>query len=659
MHGGVAAHATRIGVRAAIEGDFFEANRRLRSEIERLEAKIRRRDVVVDEERQLEFYAARIPERVNSVAAFNHWRVEAERSNAQVLYMTRADLMQRDVPEAGEELLPNELSVGGNSLPLLYRFDPAEPADGVTLIVPEPLLDVLNAEQIAWLVPGMRLEKVISLFRALPKAQRKLLVPVPDYAKTALDDLSIDATRLGRLPGFHEWLAQWVTQRIGASVTAAELAALALPDHLRMNLRVLDADDHVLAEGRDLLAIRRQLYATPSSHLAVGDAGGGARSAGVGAGGRGDVGRRVGAGVSGGARGPGGGTGAGGGGRRDVGSGLGAGAPRAVRDSGVVGAGSSGRRDVGGGLGVGVVAGASASAAAQVDAGPVLHRQWDFGELPECREVERNRLKLVVYPAIEDRGAGVALIEARNAHFADSISRTGMVRLAILALPQQAKYVSKRMADDRDLVLLSRGLPLRQALTEAVTERAFRECFVPSDAPAPRDAQSFAKVLEERRSQLSEVADRLATIVTSTFREWRAVRSALDGLRSGSFADAAADIEAQLKLLLPPDFIESTPRPWLDYLPRYLKAIARRIERLPPNIRRDAELAAKVKPFTAALRALMAEPTITGIRPELDQFRWMIEEFRVSLFAQDLKTMLRVSDKRLSEQLALARETQR
>jgi ATP-dependent helicase HrpA len=235
-----------------------------------------------------------------------------------------------------------------------------------------------------------------------------------------------------------------------------------------------------------------------------------------------------------------------------------------------------------------------------------------------------------------------------------------MVRLAMLALPQQAKYVSKRITDDRDLVLLSRGLPFQQSLADALTQRAFRECFLSADTPLPRDAQTFGKVLDEHRAQLNDVADRLAVIVTSTLKEWRAARSALDALRRpGSYTDAVTDIDAQLAMLLPPDFIESTPRPWLDYLPRYLKGITRRVEKLPPNVRRDGELAAKVRPFSTALRSLMAEPAINGPRPEIDELRWMIEEFRVSLFAQDLKTMLRVSDKRLSEQLTLAREAQR
>jgi ATP-dependent helicase HrpA len=269
--------------------------------------------------------------------------------------------------------------------------------------------------------------------------------------------------------------------------------------------------------------------------------------------------------------------------------------------------------------------------------------------------VERNHLRLLVFPAIEDRVTGVALVEARNAALAELISRSGVVRLAMLALPQQAKYVNKRMADDRDLVLMSRGLSLAQPLPDALTHRAFRECFMPPEAPLPRTAATFNSLLETRRSELSELSDRLALTVNSILREWRVVRAALEGLRSAGFADASADIQAQLAALLPFDFIDTTPRPWLDSLPRYLKAISRRTERLAANARRDAELAAKVRPFAAAYRDLLARPSLSGARTELDQLRWMIEEYRVSLFAQDLKTVLRVSDKRLAEQVGRAK----
>ena len=542
-----------------VQGAFLTANRELRAQLERLEAKIRRRDIVVDEAVQAEFYATRIPERVNSVALFDRWRAEAERSNPRLLYMTRADLTQRDSPDTGSDRYPDELEVGANQLPLEYRFEPTEPRDGVTLLVPEPLLETLNAEQLAWLVPGLRLEKLTEVFRALPKSQRKLLVPVPEHARMALRELLGDeAQPRTPLPPFHASLSGWVTQRVGMPVTATELAAVELPNHLRMNIRVVDAGDRVLAEGRDLAALRALVYgpSAPTVNVARGEA---------------------------------------------------------------------------------------------------LHRQWDFGELPESAEIHRNRLRLRVYPALEDRGNGVALIEARSAAAAEAISRPGLVRLAMLALPQQAKYLHKRFADERDLVLLSRGLALTSALPEALTQRAFAECFLPAQVALPRSQAQFGQLLEMRRAALSEVADRLAEVVLAILKEGRAVRAALDGLSSAVFRDAVLETRIQLDALLPPGFIEATPQPWLEYLPRYLKAITRRLERLVGNVKRDAELAAKVKPFSAALCALEALPPTTGSREVLDPLRWMIEEFRVSLFAQELRTTLKVSEKRLAEQLALAK----
>jgi len=581
----------RRGGSGVIRGDFLHANRKLREEVEALEAKIRRRDILVDEQALMQFYAKRIPERVTTVQAFEHWRASAERENPRVLYMSLSDLMGRDAPDAAPDRFPNDLQVGGNRLPLQYKFEPSEPDDGVTLVVPEPLVDVLQPDRLAWLVPGLRLEKVTAVFRALPKALRKPLVPVPDHARAALAEIGDDssahaAVRTGNvgatdpatnLPGFYEWLAQWVTRRVGAPVTAAELAALALPDFLRMNIRVVDANDRVIAEGRDLTAILRKLFGT---------------------------------GVS--------------------------GARRPGPESG------------------GANSGVRGSAGNPPDASK-LHRQWDFGVLPEKVEIERNRLRLAVYPAVEDRTAGVAIVEARSAVDAEQISRNGLVRLAMLLLPQQAKYVAKRMSDDRELVLLSRGLPLDGSVADALARRSFRECFLPAEVPLPRDEKTFGTVLDTRRSQLNEIADRLSSIVTSVFKEWRAVRLALDKLTSPSFSDAVADINGQLKTLLPPGFIESVPRPYLDYLPRYLKAIARRLERLPANAKRDAELAAKVRPFTTALQSLLSQLTRPTVPPELFQLRWMIEEYRVSLFAQELKTMLKVSDKRLAEQLEAAR----
>ncbi|HUI62116.1 MAG TPA: ATP-dependent RNA helicase HrpA, partial [Steroidobacteraceae bacterium] len=337
-----------IAGHAHLRGGFLHANQALQREVEALEARIRRRDILVDEQALVGFYAARLPDRVSSVSAFEHWRAAAERDNPRILYMTRADLMRREAPDAGPDRFPEAFAVGGNSLPLSYRFEPGEPDDGITLTVPEPLLDGVQADQIAWLVPGLREEKVTTMLRELPKGLRRLLVPVPDSARAALAELA------GRLPGLHEWLAAWLTQRVGSPVTSAELGALEIPAHLRMNIRVLDAQDRILAEGRDLAALRRKVRGIAGRN----------RTAGPGA--------------------------AGGGASPHSGDGP-----------------SEGPKES-------------------------LHRRWDFGPLPESVVVERNRLQWHAYPAVADRLAGVAVVEARTAIEADVISRAGMTRLAML-----------------------------------------------------------------------------------------------------------------------------------------------------------------------------------------------------------------------------------
>jgi ATP-dependent RNA helicase HrpA len=360
------------------------------------------------------------------------------------------------------------------------------------------------------------------------------------------------------LPGFYAGLAAWVAQRVGATVQPAELAALPLPDWLRMNIRVLDAQERLLAEDRDLAALRRK------------------------------------------------------------------------------------------------VLGKAVSTRQSSEESAALHRHWDFGELPPSRQVERHGLTLTMYPAIEDRGGAVAWVEARGARMAEKLSRRGVARLALLALPQQARYWSKRSSEDRELMLQSRGLELAQPLADALVQRIFLEAFMPAEAPLPRSREAFDRRLQEGRAGLEEAGHRVTETVRIILRDWRCARASLDAARNPASGAAVVDIKTQLTALLPPDFIESTPSPWFGHLPRYLEAISRRLARLPAQARRDEESAARIRPFVAALGSLQAESPPGASRPELEQLRWMVEEFRVSLFAQELRTVMRVSERRLGEQLERA-----
>ncbi|HTY93736.1 MAG TPA: DUF3418 domain-containing protein, partial [Steroidobacteraceae bacterium] len=548
-----------VAGRSSIDEPFVRANRELRAHVEGLEARIRRRDILVDESAQARFYATRIPEQVNSVAGFTTWWRTVASATPRLLHMSLGDLCRREAPEAGDENYPQTLLVAGNHLPLRYLFEPGAAADGITLDVPEQLLEELDGEQLAWLVPGARLEKIAELLRSLPKAIRRQIVPVTDHARLALGSLPA-----GPLPPLHAWLAAWITARTGTAIGPADLAAAVLPDHLKLNIRVLDgvADagaasgttPHVLAAGRDLALLRRQVRGSRErAHPA----------------------------------------------------------PRAQ--------------------------------------GPDSHRSWDFGPLPEVRPAVRSGVSFNVWPTLLDTGTGAAVIEARSRSEALELLRAGLTRLAVLALPHLARHLTQRIGADRSLVLLAQGLDTPRPRGAAVTDRIFQECFFDSDQELPRDADAFGRRLDARRGLLDATATRLIALLHRILEERRAARAALDALSGAAFAAGVAQLRIQLDTLVGEGFPRSPAQPWFEQLPRYLKAIGRRAQRMRTNLERDSALEARIRPFDEQYRRFIARGVPGSRLPALRQLRWMLEEFRVSLHAQELRTLQPVSERRLQE----------
>jgi ATP-dependent helicase HrpA len=538
--------------RSRLKASFLSKNRAVRTEVERIEAKIRRRDVMVDEQALTDFYRSRLPEQVNSTAAMEKWLRESPVHESQLL-MTMSELMHRDVSEITADSHPDKLRVGGNALPIEYKFDPVAHDDGATVSVPEPILSALEPGQLAWLIPGWLEELITSVLRALPKPIRKALVPVPQFASRAVQQ--IDTTQ-----DFHTALAQWITRTTGSTFSSEELARLELPAHLRFNFRITDMQGRHIEEGRDLTELKRKV-----------------RSRGV--------------------------------------------QPKAL--------------------------------AQQVAASK--HRSWDFGALPKEQSVERGGLRFVVYPTLRDRGDSVETAEAKSAVEAEAALYGGVLRLAVLALPEQFKYARKRFADQKELVLLGQGLSSGRPLADSLAERAFAECFLSSASSLPRSAAEFQSLLDQRRAEFGAQVDKLAVLVMDVLREMRAAREKLRALTNPAFKSVVDDASAQLADLIPPGFPIDVPRLLWSHLPRYLKTLARRLDKVAGNFKRDAELANRIAPFAKAFRELNARSTAHSDRAELEKLQWMIEEFRVSLFAQDLKTATPVSDKRLADQLEAAR----
>ena len=266
-----------------------------------------------------------------------------------------------------------------------------------------------------------------------------------------------------------------------------------------------------------------------------------------------------------------------------------------------------------------------------------VHRRWDFGEVPTERVVQRRGLRFTVYPTLRDHGDGVELAEAGTAADAQESLRPAILRLALLALPEQFKYARKRFADDREIVLLGQGQNTVRPMPESLAERAFSECFLGEDAPLPRTQEQFEALLDRHRSGFGEVVDRVLAHARETLRELRNVRQKLAPLDNPAFKALHEDARAQLKALVPADFPTGVPAVLWQHLPRYLKALARRLDKAQGNQKRDAELMARVRPAMRALEKLNAHPHSDEQHAEIQRLQWLIEELRVSLFAQDLK----------------------
>ncbi|MEV4463951.1 ATP-dependent RNA helicase HrpA [Micromonospora echinofusca] len=246
---------------ALVEGDwqthhhFWRDNQRLLTEIEELEHRARRRDILVDDQTVFDFYDARIPPDVVSGRHFDAWWKKTRREQPDLLTFTRELLVNAGRTGVDEADYPDEWSADGVTLPLTYRFEPGTPTDGVTVDIPLPLLNQVPAESFDWQVPGLREELVIALIRSLPKAVRRNFVPVPDYARAAL----------AAMPAGEEPLLDALTRQLrrmtGVTVPRDAWDTERLPAHLRVSFRVLDEENKPVAEGKDLPALQRRLKA--------------------------------------------------------------------------------------------------------------------------------------------------------------------------------------------------------------------------------------------------------------------------------------------------------------------------------------------------------------------------------------------------------------
>lgn len=542
--------AREIFIRAALangefntQAPFFRHNQRLIKEVETLEHKARRQDVLVDEETLFAFYDALIPAGIFNTASFDDWRKQAEAAQPQCLFLTRDYLMQHAAEHITEEQFPPHLKLAEGVFPVRYRFEPGHPLDGITMDIPLPLLNRLPAAPLEWLVPGMLREKLSLLIKSLPKATRRHCVPVPDFVTRFL------ATHPDHTTPLTEALAAFIRRETQVQVEAKEFALDTLPVHLRLNVRVLDDARQELGMAREVLTLQKQF---------------------------GEV------------------------------------AQLTFRDT-----------------------------ALEFERDHVT--TWDLGELPASLKFARNRQQLTGYPALVVEEDRVALRLFDVEATAEAAMRQGLVRLLQYQLKEQMKQMQKGLPGFTQTALLLRGVASPDALLAdaiaAICDRAFL-----GEDPLPRTEKAFNAQKARARTRLPAVTQAVCQMLAAIAADYQKTITMAERHRLG------ATVRTELQGLVYAGFLAATPWAQLSQLPRYIKAKQLRMEKYAANPSRDGQRNAEVNGLHTQWQArLAADLAGQGARPDVVAFGWLIEELRVSLFAQELKTPFPVSVKRLQK----------
>jgi ATP-dependent helicase HrpA len=541
---------------ALVEGDwdthhpFFQANRAMLEDVEELEERVRRRDIRVDDETLFEFYDQRVGEEVVSGRHFDTWWKRVRRDQPDLLDFEASLLVREDTAPVSAEEFPDEWRSGEVVLPLSYVFEPGSPVDGVTVDVPLAQLNQVDAADFWWHVPGRREELVAALIKTLPKQWRRQFVPAPDHARAVAGDLVPEGSVVTAV-------ADALRRRTGVIVPADAFDLAAVPDHLRMNFRVVDGTTEV-ATGKDLDELRERLRPKLRSALAK--------------------------------------------------------VAVHVEERGLT--------------------------------------DWTIGDLP--RHVEQRRGSHVVhgYPALVDEGATVGVRvfedEAQQAH----AMRFGTRRLLQLTLPSPVVGIVKRLDNRTKLTLAASPYPDVPTMLADCTASAIDHLMVRHGGPA-WDRAAFERLAAGVRDGLHATTYEDVTTVATVLGLWTQVRDRVTELTAPAAKPVVEDLRAQLSWLVHDGFVSETGHEQLVHLPRYLRAIGRRLDRLPEDPFRDDRSMVVVQEIEDHWDDVFdALPPHRRTDPDTRAVRWMIEELRVSLFAQNLGTAQPVSPKRIRNALA-------
>ena len=529
---------------------FVQRNLDVISEIEALEDKSRRRDILIDEEALFSCYEAVLPADIYDDRSLKKWYSRAVKQDPQLLVFSREALMLQDAAFVTEQSYPDNWKQGSLNLPLTYNFDPQAEDDGVSVELPVGILNQIDAQGFDWLIPALREDLVVALIKSLPKRLRRNFVPAPNYAQAALQAMQVGEGAL------LDSLAKVLKRMSGVTIEREEWDLANVPMHLKMNFKVLDKDDKLLAQGRDLRALQRNLQGQVKQTLVetAGDS---------------------------------------------------------IEQRGIT--------------------------------------EWSFGDLPQSIEKKQGRFAIRAFPALTDSKDSVAIELFDDAERAAQAHRQGLRRLVLLNVPSPLRYLRENLPNKSKLAMYFNPWGKVEALIEDCVYAAIDSILATHKVTT---AMEFDAVVQHIKAELNDTTLAIASKVERCLLLSHEIQKSLKGKIPLNQVQSYNDIKSHLNSLVFKGFVSEFGAERLADIERYLQALKQRQEKLAVDPNRDRLRMLSVDKLTAQWQGKLKQVAKGDTPPAaLLEFRWMLEELRVSLFAQQLGTAYPVSEQRLQQAL--------
>jgi ATP-dependent helicase HrpA len=547
---------------ALVEGDyqtsaaFYKHNQQMLDKVESLEAKSRRRDLLIDEEALYDFYVSKVnamSERplVNG-AAFEKWRKQLEKQQPKILFLQESDVLQRSSEHINDYDYPNIIEFKGIELKLSYHFSPSSVDDGVSIHLPVALLKQFPKERLDWLVPGLIKERCIALLKSLPKARRKHFVPIPDYVNAFMESMHFAQGDL------LEQISHQLLRMSGVKLEIKEFSDEGLAAHLQFNVKLIDNDAKLIEQSRDIERLRDTYSELVDSNL--------------------------------------------------------------LTD----------RQDVWGETGL---------------------DNWSFDELPQSVQIKQGGIKVTAWPALKRNADKVDLILTMNEGYSNRLSKLAISYFASKLISAHTKKARSSIPKLTEIVLFS-GKKFNKKIIESELDSFVVRELLRLDQELPRTKQAFLQQAEliVKENKYQWWMNRIAGAVFTLHKQYHQLQKQLQGQQQLATITIISDIKQQLERLFTKDYLSLISWYRIEQYTRYMKSIEVRLEKYQRELPRQKMLTAQINEMEKRLdERLKILNERNEVNPELENYRWMIEEYRISLFSQQIKTTQSVSEKRMQQ----------